>query len=106
MARALAQHDVIARAAVKGYRGLVVKMTGDGDVKALIRMAADDERCCSIVVMSGDGGMTDAVKYARRAGKCVFVVAWMGTLHPALANAANDHAFIDDLRPLISRVAL
>lgn len=76
----------------------------DGDVRTLIRAAADSPDCDSIVVMSGDGGMTNAVKYARLAGKKVYVVAWEGTLHPALAAAATAHLTIEELRPLIARV--
>lgn len=75
----------------------------DGDVRTLIRAAADTPDSDVILVMSGDGGMTNAVKYARRAGKKVFVVAWAGTLNPALAAAATDTATIESLRPLISR---
>jgi hypothetical protein len=76
----------------------------DGNVRKLIYEAAESPECDSIVVMSGDGGMTNAVKYARHARKNVFVVAWDGTLHPALAAAATDHKTIDDLHPLIARV--
>lgn len=76
----------------------------DGDVRKLIRAAADTPTCGALCVMSGDGGMTNAVKYARRAGKKVYVVAWAGTLHPALAAAATAHMTIEELRPLISRV--
>lgn len=76
----------------------------DGDVRNLIRAAADTPDCDVIVVMSGDGGMTNATKYARRAGKQVFVLAWDGTLHPALADAATAHISIDELRPIISRI--
>lgn len=76
----------------------------DGDVRKLIRAAADSPACQSLVLMSGDGGMTNAVKYARRAGKKVYVVAWAGTLHPALAAVATAHITIEELRPLISRV--
>ena len=47
--------------------------------------------------------VTNAVKDARRAGKNVVVLAWEGTLHPALAEAANAHASIDSLRKLIGR---
>lgn len=76
----------------------------DGDVRTNICAAADTPDCDSIVLMSGDGGMTSAVLYAQRAGKKVFVIAWNGTLHPALAAAATATATIDELRPLISRV--
>lgn len=76
----------------------------DGHVRKLIYEAANSPECDSIVLMGGDGGYTNAVKFARRAGKNVFVVAWGGTLHPALAAAATDHATVETLRPLISRV--
>jgi len=76
----------------------------DGDVKKLIRAAADSPDCQNIVLLGGDGGMTSAVKYARRAGKNVYVVAWSGTIHPALAAAATATATIDELKPLIARV--
>lgn len=112
----LAFYDLLGRVGWRVYRHRLLHDEGgahleneklvDGDVKTLTRKSADDPRCCSIVLMTGDGGMTDAVKHARRAGKCVFVVAWQGTLHPALADAANDYAFIDELRPLIARVAI
>lgn len=75
----------------------------DGDVRSLIRAAADAP-CENIVVMSGDGGMTNAVLYARRAGKKVYVIAWEGTLHPALAAAATAYVTVEALRPLISRI--
>lgn len=76
----------------------------DGDVRKLVRAAADLPDIESIVLLGGDGGMTSAVKFARRAGKKVFVVAWEGTRHPALAAAATDTATVESLRPLISRV--
>ena len=76
----------------------------DGDVRKLIYAAANTHACQSIVVMSGDGGMTNAAKYARHVGKDVFVIAWDGTLHPALAAAATATATVEDLRPLIGRV--
>lgn len=75
----------------------------DGEVRAEVRKAANRADIDSIVLLSGDGGMTNAVRYARDQGKDVFVVAWEGTLHPALATKATDVAFIDDLRPLIAR---
>lgn len=92
--------------AVKGEDNTIFENEAfvDGDVRNLIRAAADTPNCDVIVVMSGDGGMTNATKYARRAGKQVFVLAWEGTLHPALADAATAHISIDELRPLISRV--
>ena len=76
----------------------------DGDVKKLVIAAADSPEIESIVLLGGDGGMTSAVKYARRAGKNVYVVAWSGTLHPALAAAATATATIEELKPLIARV--
>ena len=76
----------------------------DGGVRALIRSAAASSDVDSVVVLSGDGGMTDAVHVARCAGKSVYVVAWEGTLNPALAEAATDSAFIEELRPLIARL--
>ncbi|MBL8445291.1 MAG: NYN domain-containing protein [Zoogloeaceae bacterium] len=79
------------------------EMRVDGDVRKLIRAAANANDCQNVVVMSGDGGMTNAVKDARRAGKRVFVIAWEGTLHPALAAAATNYMTIDELRPLIGR---
>ena len=75
----------------------------DGDVKNQIRAAAKFRHCDTIVVLGGDGGFTNAVKDARRAGKNVVVIAWEGTLHPALAEAASAHASIDSLRELIGR---
>lgn len=76
----------------------------DGKVRTLIRAAADDAACDAIVLISGDGGMTSAVRYARLAGKKVFVVAWSGTMHPALAGASTAHTTIEELRPLVGRV--
>ena len=75
----------------------------DGDVKNQIRAAAKFRHCDTIVVLGGDGGFTNAVKDARRAGKTVVVIAWDGTLHPALAEGASAHASIDSLRELIGR---
>lgn len=75
----------------------------DGDVKNQIRAAAKFRHCDSVVLLGGDGGFTNAVKDARRAGKNVVVLAWEGTLHPALAEAASAHASIDSLRDLIGR---
>lgn len=75
----------------------------DGDVRSLIRSAANLPNCDSIVVFSGDGGMTNAVKDARQAGKDVFVVAWSGTLHPALAAAATAHISVEKLCHFIAR---
>ncbi len=76
----------------------------DGDVRTLIRAAANSPDCDSICLLSGDGGMTSSVLYAQRAGKKVFVIGWDQTIHPALAAVATDTATIDELRPLISRV--
>jgi hypothetical protein len=76
----------------------------DGDVRTQIRAAANFRYCDSIVILSGDGGMTNAVKEARRAGKNVVVLAWEGTMHPALAAAASTHASIDSLQHMIGRV--
>lgn len=75
----------------------------DGDVRKQIRAAAAFRHCDTIVVLSGDGGFTNAVHDARRAGKNVVVLAWDGTLHPALAEAASAYANIDGLRELIGR---
>lgn len=75
----------------------------DEVVKSLIRQAANDPRCCSIVLIAGAGTLVNAVKHARRAGKLVFVTGWQGASHRALADAANDFVFVDDLRPLIAR---
>lgn len=75
----------------------------DGEVRAEVRKAANRADVDSIVLLSGDGGMTNAVHYAKGQGKDVFVVAWEGTLNPALAEAATDWAYIDDLRSLIAR---
>lgn len=75
----------------------------DGDVRTQIRAAAKFHYCDSILLIGGDGGFTNAVKDARRAGKNVVVLAWSGTLHPALAEAASAHASIDSLRGLIGR---
>lgn len=75
----------------------------DGDVKKQIRAAAKFRHCDSVILLGGDGGFTNAVKAARRAGKNVVVLAWEGTLHPALADAASAHASIDSLRELIGR---
>lgn len=76
----------------------------DGDVRESILAAANSHDCESIVLMAGDGGFTNAVKAARRTGKQVFVIAWAGTLHPALAAAATATATIEQLRSLIGRV--
>lgn len=75
----------------------------DGAVRQRIRASADNPYVDDIFVLSGDGGMTNAVRYARRAGKRVIVLAWSNTLHPALAAAASGFAIIDDLGPLIGR---
>lgn len=75
----------------------------DGDVRAEIRAAARSPAVDAVVVMSGDGGMTNAVKDARRAGKDVFVLAWDGTLNPALAAAATACITLEEMRPLIGR---
>lgn len=75
----------------------------DGDVRSQIRAAAKTNFCDTIVLISGDGGFTNAVREARGAGKNVIVLAWAGTLHPALAAAASAHADIDSLRDLIGR---
>lgn len=75
----------------------------DGDVRAEIRAAAHSPAVDAVVVMSGDGGMTNAVKDARRAGKDVFVLAWDGTLNPALAAAATACITLEEMRPLIGR---
>ena len=75
----------------------------DGDVRAEIRAAARSSAVDTVVVMSGDGGMTNAVKDARGAGKDVFVLAWDGTLNPALANAATACITLEEMRPLIGR---
>lgn len=75
----------------------------DGDVRTQIRAATRSAYCDTIVVFAGDGGYTNAVKEARDAGKTVVVLAWAGTLHPALAAAASAHARIDSLRSLIGR---
>lgn len=47
--------------------------------------------------------MTGPVQEAVRKGKQVVVLAWRGTLHPALAAAATAHFDLDDLRPLLER---
>lgn len=75
----------------------------DGDVRAEIRKAGARADIDSVVLLSGDGGMTNAVRDARRGGKRVFVVAWDGSLHPALAAAASRVALLDDLAPLLAR---
>lgn len=75
----------------------------DGDVRSQIRAAAKSDFCDTVVLMSGDGGFTNAVREARRAGKNVIVLAWAGTLHPALAEAASAYADLDSLRDLIGR---
>jgi uncharacterized LabA/DUF88 family protein len=75
----------------------------DGDVRAEIRKAGTRADVDSIVLLSGDGGMTNAIRDARRQGKHVFVVAWDGSLHPALAKAASRVALLDDLAPLLRR---
>lgn len=75
----------------------------DGAVRQRIRASADNPYVDDIFVLSGDGGMTNAVRYARRAGKRVIVLAWSHTLHPMLAAAASGFAFIDDLSSLICR---
>ena len=75
----------------------------DGAVRRRIRASADNPYVDDIFVLSGDGGMTNAVRYARRVGKRVIVLAWSNTLHPALAAAASGFAFIDDLSSLICR---
>lgn len=75
----------------------------DGAVRQRIRASADNPYVDDIFVLSGDGGMTNAVRYARRAGKRVIVLAWSNTLHPALAAAASGFAIIDDLGSLICR---
>lgn len=76
----------------------------DGGVRVLIRAAASSREVDSVVLIGGDGGYTNAVKEARRAGKDVFVLAWAGTLNPALAQAATAHISIEEMRPLIARV--
>lgn len=75
----------------------------DGNVRAEIRAAARSPAVDAVVVMSGDGGMTNAVRDARRAGKDVFVLAWDGTLNPALAAAATACITLEEMRPLIGR---
>lgn len=75
----------------------------DGDVREQIRAAAKFEHCDTIVVLGGDGGFINAVKQARCAGKTVVVIAWEGTLHPALATAASNYASVESLRALIGR---
>lgn len=80
------------------------EMRVDGAVRTLIRAAATSPDVTSLVVFTGDGGATNAVHEARLAGKNVFVLAWHGTLNPALAKAATDHITIETMRPLIARV--
>lgn len=75
----------------------------DGDVRSKIRAASRSTYCDTVIVFGGDGGYTSAVNEARHAGKTVVVLAWGGTLHPALAAAASGHAHIDSLRSLIGR---
>lgn len=75
----------------------------DGAVRDAIRRAAADAWCDACVVLSGDGGMTNAVKFARRSRKDVFVIAWADSLNPALAQAATAAASIESLRALITR---
>jgi hypothetical protein len=76
----------------------------DGGVRSLIRAAASSREVDSIVLFSGDGGNTNAVAEARRAGINVYVLAWSGTLNPALARVATDHITLETMRPLIARV--
>lgn len=73
----------------------------DGNVRRAIRDAACREDVESIVLLSGDGGMINAVRYARRCGKNVFVAAWAGTLHNELAKASTSHIAINDLIPIV-----
>lgn len=75
----------------------------DGDVRNEIRAAALSSAIDAVVVMSGDGGMTNAVQDARRSGKDVFVLAWAGTLNPALAAAATACITLEEMHPLIGR---
>lgn len=75
----------------------------DGDVRKQIRAAAKFAHCDTIVVLGGDGGYVNAVKEARCAGKTIVVIAWEGTLHPALAAAASTYASVESLRDLIGR---
>lgn len=76
----------------------------DGQVRDLIRAASADTDCDTVVVFGADGGFTNAVKDARRAGKNVYVIAWDGTLNPALAAAATAHISMEQLLPIIGRI--
>ena len=76
----------------------------DGAVRTLIRAAAKSPDVTSLVVFTGDGGATNAIYEARLAGKNVYVLAWDGTLNPALAMAPTDHITLEIMRPLIARV--
>ena len=68
MARALARHDALARAAVEGHRGTVVKTTGDG-----IHAAFDDPLDALSAALELQQGLakpdeTNAIKLAVRCG--------------------------------------
>lgn len=80
------------------------EMRVDGAVRTLIRAAAESSDVDTVLLFSGDGGNSNAVTEARRGGKTVIVLAWNGTLNPALARAATDHITIEAMRPLIARV--
>ncbi|MBK8751659.1 MAG: NYN domain-containing protein [Candidatus Competibacteraceae bacterium] len=75
----------------------------DGGVCAAVRRYATDPRVDTVVLLSGDGRMTNSVHEAVRKGKKVVVLAWRGTLHPALEAAATAHFHLNDLRPLLER---
>lgn len=76
----------------------------DGAIRTLIRGAAKSPDVDTVLLFSGDGGNSNAVTEASQAGKKVIVLAWDGTLNPALARAATDHITIEAMRPLIARV--
>ena len=75
----------------------------DGGICAAVRRYTTDPKVDTVVLLSGDGRMTGPVQEAVRKGKQVVVLAWRGTLHPALAAAATAHFDLDDLRPLLER---
>lgn len=75
----------------------------DAQVRDVIRSAADRDDVETVVILSGDGGMTNAVRYVRHRGKKVIVLAWSGSLHPALAQAATASATLEEFGSLLLR---